>query len=81
VAALVLSLLPLAALGKAPSLAQLATLAPWLLLAAAGFLIPVMSRIYWGSRNVDPGRLGIPLQVEALMGIAGVGPLRASPVT
>jgi len=41
VAALVLSLLPLAALGQAPSLAQLATLAPWLLLAAGAFLIPV----------------------------------------
>jgi drug/metabolite transporter (DMT)-like permease len=70
VAALVLSLLPLAALGQPPSLDQLATLAPWLLLAAAGFLIPVMSGIYWGSRNVDPGRLGILLQVEAVMGIA-----------
>jgi drug/metabolite transporter (DMT)-like permease len=79
VAALVLSLLPLAALGTAPSRAQLATLAPWLLLAAAAFLIPVMSGIYWGSRNVDPGRLGILLQVEAVMGIASAALLAGEP--
>ena len=57
----------------------MATLAPWLLLAAAGFLIPVMSGIYWGSRNVDPGRLGILLQVEAVMGIASAALLAGEP--
>ena len=79
VAALVLSLLPLAALGEPPSLAQLVALAPWLALIAAGFLIPVMSGIYWGSRNVDPGRLGILLQVEAVMGIASAALLAGEP--
>jgi drug/metabolite transporter (DMT)-like permease len=67
VAALVLSLLPLAAL------------APWLLLAAAGFLISVISGIYWGSRNVDPGRPGILLLVEAVMGIASAALLAGEP--
>jgi len=79
VAALVLSLLPLAALGEPPSLAQLIALAPWLALVAAAFLIPVMSGIYWGSRNVDPGRLGILLQVEAVMGIASAALLAGEP--
>jgi drug/metabolite transporter (DMT)-like permease len=69
VVALSLTLLPLAELGRPPSFDQVLALAPWLLLAAAGFLIPVMWGIYWGSRNVDPGRLGILLQIEAVAGI------------
>jgi drug/metabolite transporter (DMT)-like permease len=69
VAALALALLPLAALGQPPSLEILISLIPWLLLLAAGFLIPVMGGIYWGSQNVDPGRLGILLQIEAVVGI------------
>ncbi len=68
-AALTLSLLPLAALGQPPSLGKLITLAPWLVLIAVGFLIPVMWGIYWGSSYVDPGRLGILLQIEAVVGI------------
>ena len=78
-AALALSLLPLAALGQAPSLQQLNALAPWLLLVAAGFLIPVMWGIYWGSRQVDPGRLGILLQIEAVVGIGSAALLAGEP--
>ncbi len=69
VAALVLSLLPLAVLGQPPTIDQLVVIAPWLVLIAAGFLIPVMWGIYWGTRQVDPGRLGILLQIEAVVGI------------
>ncbi len=36
---------------------------------AVGILIPAMWGLYWGSRFVDPGRLGILLQIEALVGI------------
>lgn len=78
-AALALSLLPLAALGQAPSLQLLNALAPWLLLVAAGFLIPVMWGIYWGSRQVDPGRLGILLQIEAVVGIGSAALLAGEP--
>lgn len=60
---------PIFPLTHAPSFDQLQTLALWLLLAAAGFFIPVMTGIYWGSRHVDPGRLGILLQIEAVVGI------------
>ena len=49
-AALALSLFPLAVLGRPPSLKQLITVAPWLVLVTVGFLIPVM----WG------GLLGFP---------------------
>jgi drug/metabolite transporter (DMT)-like permease len=47
-AALALSLFPLAVLGRPPSLRQLIALAPWLVLVAVGFLIPVM----WGATRV-----------------------------
>jgi drug/metabolite transporter (DMT)-like permease len=79
VIALTLSLLPLAALGRPPSLDQVLALAPWLVLAAAGFLIPVMWGVYWGSRNVDPGRLGILLQIEAVAGITSAALLAGEP--
>ncbi|MGB5845887.1 MAG: DMT family transporter, partial [Anaerolineales bacterium] len=78
-AALALSLLPLAALGQPPSLEQLITLTPWLVLVAAAFLIPVMWGIYWGSRNVDPGRLGILLQIEVVVGIGSAALLAGEP--
>ncbi len=77
--ALSLSLLPLAELGRPPSFDQVIALAPWLALAAAAFLVPVMWGIYWGSRNVDPGRLGILLQIEAVAGITSAALLAGEP--
>jgi drug/metabolite transporter (DMT)-like permease len=79
VVAVAFTLLPLAELGTPPSLDQVVALAPWLVLAAAGFLIPVMWGIYWGSRNVDPGRLGILLQIEAAAGITSAALLAGEP--
>jgi drug/metabolite transporter (DMT)-like permease len=79
VAAATLTLLPPASLGQPPNLEQFARLAPWLVLVAVGFLIPVMSGIYWGSRSVDPGRLGILLQIEAVVGIASAALLSGEP--
>jgi drug/metabolite transporter (DMT)-like permease len=79
VAAVALALLPLAALGQPPSMESLISLAPWLVLIAAGFLIPVMWGIYWGSQNVDPGRLGILLQIEAVVGIGSAALLAGEP--
>lgn len=78
-ASLALALLPLAALGQSPSLEQLISLVPWLVLIAVGFLIPVMWGIYWGSRHVDPGRLGILLQIEAVVGIGSAALFAGEP--
>jgi drug/metabolite transporter (DMT)-like permease len=78
-AALVLALLPLAEMGQPPEPGLLATLAPSLILVAVGFLIPVMSGIYWGSKHVDPGRLGILLQIEAVVGIASAALFAGEP--
>ncbi|MEZ4658151.1 MAG: DMT family transporter [Caldilineaceae bacterium] len=74
-----LSTLPLAALGHPPAVDLLITLAPWILLMAVGILIPAMWGIYWGSRFVDPGRLGIVLQLEAVVGIGSAALLSGEP--
>jgi drug/metabolite transporter (DMT)-like permease len=64
----IFALLPVFPRASLPTLLQFSVLAPWLVLTA-GLLIPVMTGIYWGSRQVDPGRLGILLQIEAVVGI------------
>ena len=67
--ALILAVLPVDALGQPPGWTQLRARLPWLLLMAAVFLIPVMWALLWGSRHLDPGRVGILLQMEAIVGI------------
>ena len=79
VIALILSLLPLEAHGPAPSWKVVSRLLPWLGLMAIGFLIPVMWGIYWGSQHVDPGRLGILLQLEAIVGITSAALFAGEP--
>jgi drug/metabolite transporter (DMT)-like permease len=76
--ALGISLLPLAALGQPPNPNLLLTLAPWILLMTV-VLIPAMWGQYWGSRFVDPGRLGILLQLEAVVGIGSAALFAGEP--
>lgn len=73
------SLLPLASLGRPPTFQQAIPLVPWFLLMAGGLFIPAMWGIYWGSRYVDPGRLGILLQLEAVVGIGSAALLAGEP--
>ena len=61
--------LPIDAHGGLPAKDQVIGLLPWLAVMAIVFLIPVMWGLYWGSQFVDPGRLGILLQLEAVVGI------------
>ncbi len=77
--ALCLALLPLDVLGVAPAGADLRTLLPWMIVAAVGFMIPVMWGLLWGSKHMDPGRLGIFLQMEAVVGIASAALLTDEP--
>jgi drug/metabolite transporter (DMT)-like permease len=79
IAAALFSLLPLSALGQPPAFKQLIPLAPWIVLMAVGILIPAMWGLYWGSRFVDPGRLGILLQLEAVVGIGSAALLAGEP--
>ena len=76
-ASLTLTLFPIPAFGNPPS-PPFFSLAPFLILVSA-FLIPIMGGIYWGSRHVDPGRLGIFLQAEAIVGIVSATIFSAEP--
>ena len=77
--ALGLALLPIEVMGSPPAWSELMALAPWLTLAAVGFLIPVMWGILWGAQHLDPGRLGILLQLEAIVGITSAAVLTDEP--
>ena len=77
--ALGIALLPVEAIGEVPASATVVLLLPWLILMAVGFLIPVVVGILWGSRHIDPGRLGILLQMEAVVGIGSAAILTDEP--
>lgn len=70
IVALGFSLLPFSAFGQPPVIGQFIALMPWMVFMAIGIMIPAMLGVYWGSRHVDPGRLGILLQIEAVVGIS-----------
>lgn len=71
--------LPLTELGAPPDLAILHALLPWIALIAIGFLLPTMIGVYWGSRWVDPGRLGVLLQLEVVVGLTSAAILANEP--
>lgn len=77
--ALFVALLPLDVTGDPPARDVLIPLLPWLILASAGFMIPVMLGLLWGSKHMDPGRLGILLQMEAVVGIGSAALLTDEP--
>ena len=77
--AFAMSMLPLSELGSAPTWAVAAPLLPWLLAMAGLFLIPVMWGLLWGAKHVDPGRLGILFQMEAVVGIGSAAVLAGEP--
>ena len=79
VVALAIALLPVSELGEPPTSTELLPLLPWLVLMAVAFLIPTMWGLMWGSRHVDPGRLGILLQMEAVVGIGSAALLAGEP--
>jgi drug/metabolite transporter (DMT)-like permease len=72
-------LFPLAPPGPPPTVEQLISLTPWIGLSAVGILMPAMWGLYWGSGYVDPGRLGILLQLEAVVGIGSAALLAGEP--
>ncbi len=71
--------LPREVIGAAPDGAVLQDLLLWLVIAAAAFMIPVMWGLLWGAKHLDPGRLGILLQMEAVVGIGSAALLTDEP--
>ena len=79
VVALALAMLPIEALGAPPDGAEIVRFAPWLLLVALAFLIPAAAMQFHGAKLVDPGRVGILFQAEAIVGVASAAALTAEP--
>lgn len=77
--ALIMALLPIGTGHALPTWVTLEPLLPWLLLVTVGFLIPVTWGLLWGSKHMDPGRLGVLLQMEAVVGIASAAVLTDEP--
>jgi drug/metabolite transporter (DMT)-like permease len=77
--AIAMALLPLEAVGSPPSWEVLEPLLPWVLAMAAGLIVPMMWGLLWGSKHVNPGRLGILLQMEAVVGIGSAAILANEP--
>ncbi len=69
VVATAVMLLPLASLGPLPPLTAAAGFAPWFLLIAAGFLVPVVFLQLYACKWLDPARVGILLQAEVVFGV------------
>ena len=68
--AFAMTFLPIADFGILPTASVLIAVVPWMILMAVVFMIPVVWGLYWGNRSVDPGRLGVLLQIEVVVGIS-----------
>ncbi len=77
--AFALTFLPIAGFGALPSVSVIKAVAPWMILVSVVFMIPVSWGLYWGNRFVDPGRLGILLQLEVVVGIGSAAMITAEP--
>ena len=76
---LVVAMLPIETIGRPPSVDETMGFLPWLLLMAIVFLIPVMCMQLYAVKLVDPGRVGILFQTEAVFGIASAAILTTEP--
>lgn len=79
VVALTIAILPIEAVGVPPKLSDVVFLLPWMVLLATAFLIPIVWGILWGSQKMDPARLGILLQMEAVVGVGSAAILTNEP--
>ena len=75
---LLVVLLPLDAVGTAPGAAELAAGWPWLL-AVAVFLVPANFLTIWPASVLSPGRVGILLMGEIVVGVASAAALTDEP--
>jgi len=66
--ALILALLPFAPLAPLPPWDIIERSAPWVVLIGAGFLVPANFLIVWGARLLSPGRVGLLLLCELIVG-------------
>ncbi|MXZ80436.1 MAG: DMT family transporter [Gammaproteobacteria bacterium] len=79
IVSVLLLLIPVTAPSGMPGADLVWRLLPWVVLMTVVYLIPIMWSLYWGSRLVDPGRLGILLQLEVIVGIGSAALLTGEP--
>ncbi len=77
--AFAMTFLPIADFGILPTASVLIAVVPWMILMAVVFMIPVVWGLYWGNRSVDPGRLGVLLQIEVVVGIGSAAIITDEP--
>jgi drug/metabolite transporter (DMT)-like permease len=65
-----LLVMPSTLLGNLPSLDDAGRFLPWIVLMGALLWVPGQMLLMWGSKHLDPGRVGILLMGEALVGAA-----------
>lgn len=76
---LAIAFLPFSQLGSPPNIETILRLAPWLILMAVCLIIPMMWALLWASQLIDPARLGILLQMEAIVGITSAALFAGEP--
>lgn len=74
-----IAFLPFSQLGSPPNIETILRLAPWLILMAVFLIIPMMWALLWASQLIDPARLGILLQMEAIVGITSAALFAGEP--
>jgi drug/metabolite transporter (DMT)-like permease len=74
-----LAFLPIEAMGTPPTVSEFVRFLPWIMLMTLGFLIPAMLMQLYGTKLVDPARVGILFQTEAIVGIGSAAILTAEP--
>lgn len=74
-----IALLPFNQLGGPPNVETILRLGPWLILMAVCLIIPMMWALLWASQLIDPARLGILLQMEAIVGITSAALFAGEP--
>ena len=72
-------LLPIESVGSVPEAATLKVVMPWLLLMTAVLVVPSMLIVFWGTARLSPGRVGLLLMADAVVGIASAALLTEEP--
>lgn len=79
VLALALALLPIGGSFTLGSLGTVAGSIPWIVLLVIVFIIPANFLIVWGAGRLSPGRVGILLMLELIVGTASAAVLTGEP--
>jgi drug/metabolite transporter (DMT)-like permease len=78
-AALILVSLPIEGIAQAPTAAALADTLPWVSLLTVALFVPTTYALLWSTQVLDPGRVGILLMSEVVVGSVSAALLSGEP--